>query len=115
MGTGYRAGACLAGGASGCGRKTEADGSLPLAVADRNRAIEARPGSRRVFGAADRERPVQRQAVHGPPIMTWTLPGSTKPSPGRITLDKWLIIDNFFDLICGDDHPCLTRSARSQY
>jgi len=26
-----------------------------------------------------------------------------------------MIIANFFDLICGDDHPCLTRSARSQY
>ena len=39
---------------------------MPLAAADRNRAIEARPGSRRVPGAADRERPVQRQAVRGP-------------------------------------------------
>ncbi len=56
------------GAASGYGRKTKADGggSLPLAAADRNRAIEARPGSRRVPGAADRERPVQRQAVRGP-------------------------------------------------
>ena len=35
------------------------------------------------------------------------------PNPsGRITLDTRVIIANFFDLICGDDHPCITRSVR---
>ena len=30
---------------------------------------------------------------------------------GRITLDTRVIIAKFFDLICGDDHPCITRSV----
>jgi hypothetical protein len=35
------------------------------------------------------------------------------PSPsGRITLHTRVIIANFFGLICGDDHPCINRSAR---
>ena len=33
------------------------------------------------------------------------------PSPsGRITPDIRVIIAQFFGLICGDDHPCITRS-----
>jgi len=34
------------------------------------------------------------------------------PKPfGRITLDTRVIIANFFEAICGDDHPCITRSG----
>jgi hypothetical protein len=37
------------------------------------------------------------------------------PKPfGRITQDTRVILARFFDPICGDDHPCISRSARRQ-
>ena len=38
-------------------------------------------------------------------------PAIASPS-GRITLHTRVIIASFFGLICGDDHPCINRSAR---
>ena len=37
------------------------------------------------------------------------------PKPfGRITQDTRVILAKFFDPICGDDHPCISRSARNR-
>src|SRR6266567_1047349 len=69
-------------------------------------------------GEADRARGRGRRCVSSPdPIDAHTRrytgdPRSPKPF-GRITPDTRVILAEFFGLICGDDHPCITRSARA--
>ena len=64
------------GAASDYGRKTEADGrSLAANRRWPGPGYRGATRFRRAFGAADGERPGQRQAVRAPPIVTWTLPG----------------------------------------
>ena len=79
------------GAASGYGRKTKPDSeSLPLAAADRNPAAGTGPALAGYPRAAGRERPLQRQPVLGPPIMTRTPPGPGYPgaAAARVTARK---------------------------
>ena len=52
-------------------------------------ASRADDRARRAFAAANRPRPVQRQAVRGLPIVTWASPGPTILVPRQNALLPW--------------------------
>src|SRR5215472_13854634 len=48
----------------------------------------------------------------GIPIRRYTGDRRSPKPFGRITQDTRVILASFFDPICGDDHPCISRYAR---
>ena len=67
-----------------------------------------RPPYRRICAQATRQSMQSAQAN----IRRYTGDRRSLNPSGRITQDTRVIIANFFDPIYGDDHPCITRSAR---
>jgi hypothetical protein len=70
-------------------------------------AIQPRAGMDDLRSAALLHPPDNRPLILGIRVIN----RSPKPS-GRITRYTRVIIAVFFDPICGDDHPCITRSVR---